>query len=120
MKYIFDLRSIPKEKLPLSGGKASSLSLMMNGLKMDIPSGYVITADGFRDGIISEDAAKKLATSRMYNFDQDTKNGVSVGKNKFLAAFHKEALAKLIIRHQIHALHYAMNMVKRNLIKAPG
>ena len=60
MKYIFDLRSIPKEKLPLSGGKASSLSLMMNGLKMDIPSGYVITADGFRDGIISEEAAAEL------------------------------------------------------------
>jgi len=48
-------------------------------------------ANSFEDAcIISEDAAKKLATSRMYNFDQDTKNGVSINKNKFLAAFPDE------------------------------
>lgn len=48
-------------------------------------------ANSFEDALIfSEEAAKKLATSRMYNFDQDTKNGVSINKNKFLAAFPKE------------------------------
>jgi DNA-directed RNA polymerase beta subunit len=48
-------------------------------------------ANSFEDAcIISEDAAKKLATSRMYNFDQDTKNGVKIDKNKFLAAFPNE------------------------------
>ena len=47
-------------------------------------------ANSFEDALIfSEDAAKKLATSRMYNFDQDTKNGVSINKNKYLAAFPK-------------------------------
>ncbi len=60
MNYIFDLRSIPQEKLPLTGGKASSLSLMMNNLKMDIPAGYVITAEGFHDGILCKDAAAEL------------------------------------------------------------
>lgn len=48
-------------------------------------------ANSFEDAcIISEEAAKKLATSRMYNFDQDTRNGVSINKNKFIAAFPKE------------------------------
>lgn len=47
-------------------------------------------ANSFEDAVlISEDAAKRLATSRLYNFDQDTKNGVSISKNKYLAAFPK-------------------------------
>lgn len=37
--------------------------------------------------VISESAAKKLATSRLYNFEQDTKDGVQVARNKYLAAF---------------------------------
>jgi len=42
----------------------------------------------FEDAIvISESAAKKLATSRTYNFEQDTKNGVQIARSKFLAAF---------------------------------
>jgi DNA-directed RNA polymerase beta subunit len=42
----------------------------------------------FEDAIvISESAAKKLATSRLYNFERDTKDGVQVAKNKYLAAF---------------------------------
>ena len=60
MKYIFDLRTIPEEKLGLAGGKASSLSLMMKNLKMNIPGGYVITADAFCDGKLSEDANSEL------------------------------------------------------------
>ena len=48
-------------------------------------------ANSFEDAVvISEDAAKKLSTSRMYNFDQDTRNGISINKNKFLSAFPKE------------------------------
>ena len=39
--------------------------------------------------VISEDAAKKLATSRLYGFEQDTKEGVQVARNKYLAAFPK-------------------------------
>ena len=60
MKYIFDLRSIPSSELEKCGGKASSLSLMMQNLKMNIPSGYVITSDGFRDGKITEEANAEL------------------------------------------------------------
>ena len=60
MKYIFDLRTIPSSVLEKCGGKASSLSLMMQNLKMNIPSGYVITADAFRDGKITEEANAEL------------------------------------------------------------
>ena len=60
MKYIFDLRTIPSDKLEKCGGKASSLSLMMQNLKMNIPSGYVITADAFRDGKITDEANAEL------------------------------------------------------------
>ena len=60
MRYIYDLRTLPGEKQKISGGKASSLSLMMQNLKLNIPSGYVITADGFRDGKITEDAGAEL------------------------------------------------------------
>ena len=60
MKYIFDLKSIPSSALEKCGGKASSLSLMMQNLKMNIPSGYVITADGFRDGKITDEANAEL------------------------------------------------------------
>lgn len=48
-------------------------------------------ADSYEDSItISEDAAKRLATTRLYNFDQDTRDGVRISKNGFLAAFPKE------------------------------
>ena len=39
--------------------------------------------------VISESAAKKLATSRTYNFEQDTKEGTQIARNKYLAAFPK-------------------------------
>ena len=39
--------------------------------------------------VISEEAAKKLATSRLYGFEQDTKEGVQVARGKYLAAFPK-------------------------------
>lgn len=39
--------------------------------------------------VISESAAKRMATSRLFNFDQDTKNGIKISKNKYLAAFPK-------------------------------
>ena len=47
-------------------------------------------ASSYEDAIvISESAAKKLATSRTYGFEQDTKEGVKVARNKYLAAFPK-------------------------------
>ncbi len=60
MRYIFDLKDIPSDKLARSGGKASSLALMMKNLKVNIPDGYVIVADGFRDGEIREEALAEL------------------------------------------------------------
>ncbi len=44
----------------------------------------------FEDAIvISEDAAKKLATTRTYNYEQSTSDGININKNKYLAAFPK-------------------------------
>ena len=60
MKYIFDLKTLPQEKMDRAGGKASSLSLMMKNLKTNIPSGFVITADGFRDGKLTDEASEEL------------------------------------------------------------
>ena len=60
MKYIFDLRSIPSSELEKCGGKATSLSLMMQNLKMNIPLGYVITTDAFRNGKITDEANDEL------------------------------------------------------------
>lgn len=60
MQYIFDLKNIPSAKLEKTGGKASSLSLMMQNLKLNIPSGYVITSEGFAEGKIKPDAASEL------------------------------------------------------------
>lgn len=39
--------------------------------------------------VLSESAAKKLATTRTYGFEQDAKEGVQIGRNKYLAAFPK-------------------------------
>jgi len=36
---------------------------------------------------ISENAAKKLATDRLYSFDHEARNGVQLGKNKYISAF---------------------------------
>ena len=62
MNCIFDLRSIPSSKLEKAGGKASSLSFMLLNLKVNIPSGFVITSDGFRDGKITSEAEEELGS----------------------------------------------------------
>lgn len=42
----------------------------------------------FEDGIvISESAAKKLATERLYGFDADARHGIELGRNRFISAF---------------------------------
>ena len=47
-------------------------------------------ASSFEDAIvISESAAKKLATSRTYNFETEQKDGVKIARNQYLAAFPK-------------------------------
>ena len=61
---------------------------MGHNLKVCImPSG---DSGNFEDGIvISESAAKKMATERLYGYDMDTKNGVVIDKKKYMAAFPK-------------------------------
>ena len=60
MKYIFDLKSIPDEKIRLAGGKASSLSKMLSDLKVRVPGGSVITADAFDGGVMKIEAEAEL------------------------------------------------------------
>lgn len=46
------------------------------------------TGNSFEDAYeISEEAAKKMATDRLYSFDQDTKNGVTINRNKYISAY---------------------------------
>lgn len=60
MKYIYDLRSIPQDKMNRVGGKALSLSKMLSDLKLNVPEGYVIICDAFKDGEILDEAAEEL------------------------------------------------------------
>lgn len=60
MKYIYDLGSIPQDKMNRVGGKARSLSLMLTELKLNVPEGYVIICDAFKDGEILNEAASEL------------------------------------------------------------
>lgn len=62
MKYVFDLGSIPQDKMSRVGGKARSLSLMITDMKLNVPEGYVIVCDAFKDGKILEKAASELTS----------------------------------------------------------
>ena len=44
--------------------------------------------ESFEDGVtISESAAKRLATDRLYSFDHEARNGVTIGRDKYISAF---------------------------------
>ena len=60
MKYIYDLGSIPQDKMNRVGGKARSLSHMLTDMKLNVPEGYVIICDAFKDGEILAEAASEL------------------------------------------------------------
>ena len=45
MKYIYDLGSIPQDKTNRVGGKARSLSHMLNDMNLNVPEGYVSSDD---------------------------------------------------------------------------
>ena len=55
---IFPLGKIPHDKK--AGGKAMSLSLMLENIKVEIPYGYVMTSDAFDNGAIKNDALEEL------------------------------------------------------------
>ena len=58
------------------------------------PYGTFVVANGlvvhnsFEDAVvISESAAKRLSTERLYGIDADTRNGVEINKNRYISAF---------------------------------
>jgi DNA-directed RNA polymerase beta subunit len=40
--------------------------------------------------VVSESAAKKLSTERLYGFDKEARQGTEVGRNRFISAFPKK------------------------------
>ena len=63
--------------------KTGAINMGQNMSVAILPNG-----DSFEDAwCISESAAKRLATDRLYSFDHDTRNGVTIGKNKYISAF---------------------------------
>lgn len=63
--------------------KTGSINMGQNLSVAIVPDG-----NSFEDAyVISESAAKRLATDRLYSFDHETRNGVTIGKNKYISAF---------------------------------
>ncbi len=60
MNYIYDLKTLPEDKTPLSGGKAASLARMLKAGNICVPFGYVLTADAFKDGELLPSASEEL------------------------------------------------------------
>lgn len=60
MKYVYSLKYLTDDKISLSGGKAASLSLMIKNLKINIPYGYVITADAFENKTLKKEAEEEV------------------------------------------------------------
>ena len=58
VNYIFPLGKIPQGKK--AGGKAMSLSLMLENIKVSIPFGFVITSDSFENGGLLPAASSEL------------------------------------------------------------
>jgi pyruvate,water dikinase len=61
MNYIFSLRRLPKDKAPLAGGKARSLSFMMQNAKLRIPEGHVILCTALEGTKLKDEARTELA-----------------------------------------------------------
>lgn len=62
MRYVFPLNGIPSARIGLAGGKAASLSHMMNRTKLPVPDGYVILADAFENGELVSSAEEEIMT----------------------------------------------------------
>ena len=61
MTYIFSLRRLPKDKESLAGGKARSLSFMMQNAKLRIPEGHVILCTALEGTKLKDEARTELA-----------------------------------------------------------
>ncbi len=60
-KYIYPLKTIPKEKSSVIGGKAASLSRMISDLSLPVPSGYVLISDAIENGEVREEALAEIS-----------------------------------------------------------
>ena len=60
-KYIYPLKSVPREKSCLIGGKAGSLSRMISELSLPVPGGYVLISDAIVDGAVREEALAEIS-----------------------------------------------------------
>lgn len=61
MNYIHSLSTLSSELWPSSGGKATSLSRMIQLRKICVPEGYVILSEGFFQGRLTSSAEKELS-----------------------------------------------------------
>ena len=52
-----------------------------------VGSGWIVHNSNEDAYVISESAAKKLATERLFGFDADSKHGTVINRNKFMSAF---------------------------------
>ena len=65
-------------------GKTGSLNIGQNLHVAILP----YRGESFEDGInISESAARRMATDRLYSFDHEARNGVTIGRDKYISAF---------------------------------
>ena len=60
MKYIYSLKELPEEKQILAGGKARSLSYMIQNTDLRIPCGYVILANALNGTQLKDKAKSEL------------------------------------------------------------
>lgn len=60
-KYIYPLKTIPKDKSSVIGGKAASLSRMISDLSLPVPSGYVLISDAIEKGEVREEALAEIS-----------------------------------------------------------
>jgi len=64
--------------------KTGALNLGINLKTAVIPARGMSYEDAY---VISESAAKKLSTERLYGYDQDSRNGVEIERNRYISFF---------------------------------
>lgn len=64
--------------------KTGGINMGRNLKTLVIPARGMSYEDAY---VISETASKKMTTERLYGFDQESRQGVDIGKNKFISTF---------------------------------
>ena len=60
-QYIYPLKSVPKDKFDVIGGKGASLARMISDLSLPVPSGYILISDAVVNGEVREEALAELS-----------------------------------------------------------